>query len=108
MDLKNIPQLLSLGQKLLSVWDQIPATAQDRLDTVVREGVKILPLSEDWDEVRGMLASGGGPLPARLIGAFMNPRFQQYLVEAREIGNPEVQTGVVKCRECGFMQEIEY
>lgn len=106
-----LPHLFSLGRKINANWDAMPEETRSRVDMFVRETAKILPLPAQFDNVKGLLVDGGGSLPERLVGVFLDPHVRGLIMGATPVNrldNVDPQTGVVKCRSCGFMQELEF
>lgn len=105
-----LPHLFSLGRKITKAWDGIPADKQVEYDQLFRETVKILPLPDDFAKVKAQLVDGEGTLPERVIMVAMDPSVRGLITGARDMGTAEriePDVAVVKCRNCGFLQDLE-
>lgn len=73
LGLASLPQLWALSKEANTLWEQLEGNDRDKLDEVFKRAVSLLPLPEQFSEVKGYLATGKDPLPARIGGALMHP-----------------------------------
>lgn len=98
--------MLSQGMSLLSIYGRLPGSDKEKIESIVSNVLPALPLEGKWANIRDKFLETEGSVPGRLLGLAMDPEVQELLHAVEE---PEDRTvvSVVKCRSCGFLQDIE-
>lgn len=98
--------MLSQGMSLMAIYGRLPGSDKEKLESIVSTVLPNLPLEGKWADIRDKFLATEGSVPGRLLGLAMDPEVQELLQQQPE---PEGHTHVsaVKCRSCGFLQDIE-
>lgn len=104
LGLASLPQLWALSKEANGLWEQLDGNDRDKLDEVFKRAITLLPLPEQFSDVKGYLATGKDPLPARIAGAMMHPSVRGVTLDslratyASEHSHEE--TGIFICPHC--------
>lgn len=98
--------MMSQGMALVSIYSRLPGSDKEKLDKAISTILPGLPLEGKWAIMRDKFLNSEGSVSGRLLGLAMDPDVQG-LLEAEETLDHEHTTGVVKCRFCGQLQDIE-
>lgn len=107
MEVTDIAALLGIAKDVKSVWDKINGNDQEKLDAVVRKLGEVLIKDPALKKQKDFLVKGTDKLPMRLAGLALDKELRQKMSKRLIPSNTEDGLAVVKCRQCGALQEIE-
>lgn len=106
MEVTDIAALVSVGKDAKAIWDSITGSDKKRLDGVVRKLGEIFIKDPALERQKEFLVKGTDELPMRLAGLILDKELRKK-VRSRMSAGPSDGLGVVKCRQCGALQDIE-
>lgn len=112
MEPTQIAALVGIAKDLKDVWDKTHASDQMKMDAVVRSMANVLLQAPELSSQRQFIVEGTDVLPMRLAGLFLDPKIRELAGSALSRfrnGSSEPKRGeflVVKCRQCGSVQDL--
>jgi len=110
MSIGQVPLLLSVGNTIKEVWNNMEGGDRDKIDAVIRKLAGSFMSDPEFANAKQFLVEGSDPLPMRLLGVFADRGVRARIRRtAQAMSNPKArtQTCCVKCRQCGSIQDIE-
>lgn len=106
MEVTDIAALVGIAKDVKGIWDRINGNDQEKLDAVVRKLGEVLIKDPTLEKQKQFLVKGTDKLPMRLAGLALDKELRKR-VSRHTTSKVSDGLAVVKCRQCGALQELE-
>lgn len=104
--MQKLMPLIGQGAQLLAIWSRLPGDDKAKIEIMVSTLLPNLPLEGKFALLRDKLVEAEGNLPSKLMRLAVDPEVHDALSHDEEQTEGELIVSAVRCRSCGFMQDI--